>query len=123
MQEDPRDLPNEHLGRSSYVTIIESVQETTYELTVSDSTPQEGDRITFTVTRTGDRPEETVCFSTLSGTATFGNGDYALAHNGGRPVDVAIDFGEGDRTGTVQIVVVDASPPVFPLWTPITQRP
>lgn len=52
---------------------------TTYIVAPSMTSIAEGDILTFTIHRLGDRLSEIVYFSTLSDTASFGEGDYELA--------------------------------------------
>ncbi len=99
------------VARSATITIQEPVQDTTYDLSPSVTSVTEGNQVTFTITRTGDRPAETVYFSTLSdGTATFREGDYQLA-GGGAPADVAVNFssGQSSRSVTLDILSDDGS--------------
>jgi Ca2+-binding RTX toxin-like protein len=99
------------VARSATITIQEPVQNTTYDISPNVTSVTEGNQVTFTITRTGDRPAETVYFSTLSdGTATYGEGDYRL-ESGGAPADVAVSFGSGvaSRTVTLDILSGDGA--------------
>ncbi|MFG5384139.1 CARDB domain-containing protein [Yoonia sp. R2-816] len=109
VQRNPSDLPDVFLDRSAFVTINEAAQNTTYDLTVSDETPNEGDIITFTIRRTGDRPAETILFSTLQETANYPE-DYVLSNGGGRPENVPIIFANGAETATIGIRIVNDGP-------------
>src|SRR2546426_138127 len=66
---------------------------TTYNLTPDSTTQPEGNTITFTVTRSGSFPAETLYASTLFDTASS-PGDY----NGF--VDQALAFSSGQQTAT-----------------------
>ena len=68
------------------------MQGTTYSLTPSVTSVTEGNQVTFTITRTGDKPAETIYFSILSdGTATYGEGDFTTT-SGGHPDNIAVNF-------------------------------
>ena len=66
----------------------------------------EGGQVTFTVTRSGDTPAETVYFSTLSdGTATYAEGDYTTT-SGGQPLNIAVNFSSGETSDSVTLNIV-----------------
>ncbi len=80
VQRNSSDSPSTFLSRSSFVTINDAVQNTTYSLTPSVTSVTEGGQVTFTITRSGDKPGETVYFSALGdGSATYGEGDFTSA--------------------------------------------
>jgi len=106
VQRNPSDPVSTYLVRSSYVTINDPVQSTSYSLTASPSTVVEGNQVTFTITRSGDKPAETVYFSTLAdGTATFSEGDYATT-SGGSPTNIAVSFSSGTTSRTVTLNII-----------------
>jgi Ca2+-binding RTX toxin-like protein len=93
-------------GSGSYrvklTDVTPTLQNTSYSLT-SVTSVNEGRQLVFTIGRVGDKPAETVYFSTLAdGTATFASGDYALA-GGGEPKNIAVRFSEGETTETVTL--------------------
>src|SRR5438093_11094146 len=49
---------------------------TTYTLTPSPTVVTEGNQVTFTISRSGDTPSETIYFSAVAGTASYSAGDY-----------------------------------------------
>jgi len=104
VQRNSSDGVSAYLDRSAYVTINDAGQQgTSYSLTPSSTSTTEGGQITFTVTRSGDKPTETVYFSTLSdGTATYGEGDYATT-SGGSPTNIAVNFSSGETSETVTL--------------------
>src|SRR5207237_952138 len=90
-----------------FVTINDATQNTTYSLTPSPTTVTEGNQVTFTVTRSGDKPSETVYFSTLSdGTATYSAGDFTTT-SAGQPLNVPVNFGSGVTSQTVTLNIVN----------------
>jgi Ca2+-binding RTX toxin-like protein len=94
-------------GSGSYrvrlTEVTASSSATTYSVTASASSVNEGRQLTFTITRSGDKPAETLYFSTLAdGTAKFADGDYTLA-GGGEPKNVAVRFSAGKTTETVTL--------------------
>src|SRR5688500_7469835 len=72
---------------------------TTYELTPSSTTEAEGGTITFTVTRSGSLPAETLYASTLFDSASSGAGDY----DGFEDQAVVFSSGEDTETFTVHL--------------------
>lgn len=65
---------------------------TPYALTPSPTTTTEGGQVTFTITRSGDKPSETIYFSARSdGTATWGEGDFS-ATSGIIPLNMPAHF-------------------------------
>jgi Ca2+-binding RTX toxin-like protein len=106
VQRNASDPTTTYLDRSGFVTINDA-QGTTYSLTASPTTVTEGNQVTFTITRSGDKPAETVYFSTLSdGTATFGEGDYTTL-SGGAPSNIALSFSSGETSETVTLNIVN----------------
>src|SRR5436190_1820539 len=80
---------------------------TSYSLTPSPTTVTEGGQVTFTVTRTGDQPAETVYFSARSdGTATYGHGDFTTT-SGGQPLNIPVSFGSGVSSQSVTLNIVN----------------
>jgi murein DD-endopeptidase MepM/ murein hydrolase activator NlpD len=107
VQRNSTDAVSTFLDRSGFVTINEAVQPTSYSLTPSATTMMEGSQASFTITRMGDKPAETVYFSTLSdGTASFEEGDYATV-SGGRPLNIAVNFANGEAAKTVALNIVN----------------
>jgi Ca2+-binding RTX toxin-like protein len=107
VQRSSSDPVSTYLDRSSYVTINDASASTTYSLTPSVTTITEGNQVTFTITRSGDKPAETVYFSTLSdGTATYAEGDYTTT-SGGQPANVAVPFSSGSTSQTVTLNIIN----------------
>ena len=107
VQRNTSDPVSTYLDRSAFVTINDAAQSTSYSLTPSATTVTEGNQVTFTITRTGDKPAETVYFSTLSdGTATYGEGDYTTT-SGGPPANIAVNFSSGETSETVTLNIVN----------------
>jgi hypothetical protein len=80
---------------------------TSYSLTASPSTVVEGNQVTFTISRSGDKPAETVYFSTLSdGTATYGEGDYTTT-SGSAPANIAVTFSSGTTSRSVTLNIIN----------------
>src|SRR5204863_221272 len=80
---------------------------TSYSLTASPTTVVEGNQVTFTITRSGDKPAETVYFSTLSdGSATYAEGDYATT-SGGSPNNIAVSFSSGTTSRTLTLNILN----------------
>ncbi|MCE8515074.1 hypothetical protein KBY22_20465 [Ruegeria pomeroyi] len=70
----------------------------TYSMTpVSGSVDEDAGSITFTITRSGDLPAETIYFSTLTNEGYSNNGDYTGI------VNRAVNFSSGVSTATVSI--------------------
>ena len=67
------------LAQSSFVTINDRrTQNTTYSLTPSATAVTEGGQVTFTVTRSGDKPAETIYFSARAdSTANWSESDFS----------------------------------------------
>jgi hypothetical protein len=107
VQRNASDPVSTYLVRSSYVTINDAAPSTSYSLTASPTTVVEGNQVTFTITRSGDKPAETIYFSTLSdGTATYGEGDYATT-SGGSPSNIAVTFSSGTTSRTVTLNILN----------------
>jgi Ca2+-binding RTX toxin-like protein len=100
-----------------------TIAASTYTLSASPSTVTEGNQVTFTITRSGDLPAETVYFSTLAtGTATYGEGDYATT-SGGAPSNIAVSFSSGSTTRTVTLNILnDGVPDSGETFRAIVQR-
>ena len=88
------------LAQSSNITINDAAQNTSYSISPSTTTATEGNQVTFTVTRSGITPSETIYFSALTGTASYSAGDYAMS-NGASPANIAVNFGSGVTSQTV----------------------
>ncbi|MBV8685057.1 MAG: DNRLRE domain-containing protein, partial [Alphaproteobacteria bacterium] len=108
VQRNTSDPTSTFLAQSAQVTINDAaVQATTYSLTASPSTVVEGNQVTFTITRSGDKPAETIYFSTLAdGTATFNEGDYTTT-SGGAPSNIAVSFSSGTTSRTVTLNILN----------------
>src|SRR4029077_11920281 len=77
---------------------------TTYDLTPNSTTVSENaGNLTFTVTRSGSFPAETIYASTLLDTATSASGDYTGI------VDQAISFSSGQTTASFTVHINDDS--------------
>ncbi|MCP4381815.1 MAG: hypothetical protein GY798_10460 [Hyphomicrobiales bacterium] len=66
----------------------------------------EGGQVTFTITRSGDKPSETVYFSAWQDTASYNDGDYRMS-NGQKPEDIAVNFSSGETSETVTMSILD----------------
>jgi Ca2+-binding RTX toxin-like protein len=77
---------------------------TDYNLTPESADIIEGDvgtsQVTFTVTRSGNLPSETIYYSTLHGSASQASGDYIGA------VDLSLTFAAGQTTATFSIDII-----------------
>jgi len=78
---------------------------TSYTLTPASTSAAEGSNLVFTITRTGERPLETLYFSTISGSAAFADGDYRMP-GGAIPSNVAVPFRAGEATATVSLEIL-----------------
>src|SRR4029077_7007700 len=82
----------------------DTVTPTTYDLTPNSTTVSESaGNITFTITRSGSFPAETIYASTLFDTATSSSGDYTGI------VDQAISFSSGQTTANFTVHINDDS--------------
>src|SRR6185436_3473927 len=82
-------------------------QNTSYGVTPNVSSVNEGGQVTFTVTRSGDTPAETVYFSARAdGTATYGEGDFSTT-SGGQPLNMAVSFAAGATSQTVTLNILN----------------
>jgi hypothetical protein len=107
VQRNSSDPASVFLTQSGFVTINDAVQNTTYSLTPSPTTATEGGQVTFTITRTGDKPSETVYFSARSdGTATWGEGDFSTT-SGTIPLNMAVSFASGATSQTVTLNIIN----------------
>jgi Ca2+-binding RTX toxin-like protein len=79
---------------------------TSYSLTVPNVVI-EGDQATFTITRSGDKPAETLYFSALSdGSANWAERDFSTT-SGGQPLNIAVSFSSGTTSRTVTLNILD----------------
>lgn len=78
---------------------------TEYTLVPSQFSIDEGSSVTLTISRAGDKPEETLFFSTLRGTASYSDNDYAL-EGGGLPLNIAVDFASGQIAETITLDIL-----------------
>ncbi len=83
----------------------QSSTNTSYSLTTSVVSVNEGNQVTFTITRSGNLPGETIYFSTWPGTASFADGDYETT-TGTAPKDIPIVFNSGDSTHTITLNIL-----------------
>ncbi|MGA9581401.1 MAG: Calx-beta domain-containing protein [Allosphingosinicella sp.] len=99
----PSSDPAVNVAQTGYITITDP--NTTYSLTPSSTTVSEGSTtITFTVTRTGDRPDETIYASTLLDSASS-PGDYQGF------IDKAVPFVFGDGSETFVVTLINDTLP------------
>ena len=92
------------LAQSGFVTINDAAQNTTYSLTPSVTTATEGGQVTFTITRSGDKPSETIYFSARAdGTRDLGEGDFSTTVGRSIPLNIAVSFGSGVTSQTVTL--------------------
>src|ERR1019366_9269240 len=99
---------------------------TTYRLTPSVTTVTEGQQVTFTITRSGDTPAETIFFSAVAGTASYTAGDYTMA-DGTKPLNIQVSFAAGatSATSTVSMAILndgDVTPDSGQTFQTIVQR-
>ena len=95
--------PADNVAQTGFITISDAAQGTQYSLTPSPTAATEGGQVTFTVTRSGSLPSETVWFSTLAGgTATHAEGDYTTT-SGGQPLNIPVVFSAGATSQTVTL--------------------
>ncbi len=107
LQRSSSDAASVFLAQSSLVTINDAAQNTSYTVSPSPTTVTEGGQVTFTVTRSGDKPNETVFFSARSdGTATWGEGDFSTT-SGTIPLNIAVNFGSGVTSQTVTLNIAN----------------
>jgi Ca2+-binding RTX toxin-like protein len=78
---------------------------TSYTITPSATSMYEGGRVTFTITRSGDLPSETVYFSAWAESASFVAGDYRML-SGAKPENIAVIFSSGDKTETMTMEIL-----------------
>jgi Ca2+-binding RTX toxin-like protein len=76
-----------------------------YSLVPSQSIASESGSVAFVITRADAGAAETLYFSTISATASFGEGDYALA-GGGVPQNVAVTFAPGETRKTITVNIL-----------------
>ena len=100
VQRNTSDPVTTFLAQSSNITINDAAQNTSYSISPSTTTATEGNQVTFTITRSGSTPSETIYFSALTGTASYSAGDYAMS-NGASPANIAVNFGSGVTSQTV----------------------
>src|SRR5205823_3358403 len=107
LERNSSDAASVFLAQSGFVTINDAAQNTSYSLTPSPTTATEGGQVTFTITRTGDKPAETIYFSARSdGTATWSEGDFSTT-SGTIPLNIPVSFGSGVTSQTVTLNITN----------------
>ena len=94
------------LDKSTFTITDDRQEQTFYTITPNPATVSEGaGTLTFTITRSGGTPAETIYASTLNGAAngyTVNNGDYATDVS-----NLAVVFNAGQLTRTVQVTILN----------------
>ena len=123
VQRNTSDPTTTFLAQSAFVTINDPpAQSTTYTITPSATSMYEGGRVTFTITRTGDQPSETVYFSAWADSASYAEGDYRML-NGSKPENIAVSFSSGEDSETVTLSILsDASADAGERFRAIVQK-
>ena len=106
VQRNSTDLVGTFLAQSSSVTINDAASPTSYSVSPSVTTQTEGNQVTFTISRSGSTPAETVWFSAVAETASYTDGDYTMA-NGAEPLNIAVSFASGATSATVTMAIVN----------------
>ncbi|MEI4235323.1 peptidoglycan DD-metalloendopeptidase family protein, partial [Roseovarius sp. D22-M7] len=78
---------------------------TNYSIAPMSQAVDEGNTLGITISRTGDKPEETLFFSTVKGTASYADADYEL-QGGGLPLNIEVDFASGQSKETVTLDIL-----------------
>ncbi len=102
---------------SSYFSFAVASQNTSYSLTPEATTVTEGNQVTFTITRSGGMPAETIFASTTQTEGYTNTKDYA-GING-----QAISFAAGQSTATITVQTInDVTPEADETFGLIVQR-
>jgi methionine-rich copper-binding protein CopC/HAMP domain-containing protein len=102
VQRNTTDNDATFLAKSTFTVTDNDPQPTTYSMTPVTTSVSEGvGTVTFTVTRSGGTPAETIFASTTTGEGSANSGDFtALA-------DQAISFAAGELTKTVTVAITN----------------
>ena len=102
VQRNTTDADTTFLAKSTFTIQDNDPQPTTYALTPGTTTVNEGaGTVTFTVTRSGGTPAETIFASTTTTEGSANNGDFTAV------ADQAITFAAGELTKTVTVAITN----------------
>jgi hypothetical protein len=102
VQRNTTDADTTFLAKSTFTIVDNDTPPTTYALTPATTTVDEcAGTITFTVTRSGGTPAETIFASTTTGEGSANSGDFTAI------ADQAIVFATGELTKTVTVAITN----------------
>ena len=101
VQRNANDLPSVYLAKSTF-TITDNDASTTYAIMPNPATVDEGTgTLTFTITRSGGTPAETIYASTIQSEGSVNNSDYTGVSN------QVVSFTSGQLTRTVTVAILN----------------
>jgi hypothetical protein len=102
VQRNTTDPDATFLAKSTFTILDNDPQPTTYSMTPATTNVSEGaGTVTFTVTRSGGTPAETIFVSTTNSEGFTNNGDYTAI------VDQALIFAAGELSKTVTVSIIN----------------